>query len=81
MLPSPRTPLCLAGLGPRRKGKPKAVVKPGHSENLSALSSPLGFGLPPSDPESYFRKPKLPTVIIFPPRDWFPFVPLNALHN
>lgn len=74
-------PLCLSGLRPWREGKPKAEGKRGHSENPSALSSPLGFGLPQSDPKSYFRKPKLPTVIISPPRDWFPFVPLNTLHN
>lgn len=59
----------------------KPVAKWGHSEILSALSSPLGFGLPLSYPKSYFRKPKLPTVIISPPRDWLPFVPLNALYN
>lgn len=79
--PQPEDPLCLSGLRPWREGKPKAEVKRGHSENPSALSSPLGFGLPQSDPKSYFRKPKLPTVIISPPRDWFPFVPLNTLHN
>lgn len=79
--PQPEDPLCFAGLRPWREGKLKAVVKRGHSENPSALSSPLGFGLPQSDPKSYFRKPKLPTVIISPPRDRFPFVPLNALHN
>lgn len=74
-----RGPLCLSGLRPWRE--PKAEGKQGHSENPSALSSPLGFGLPQSDPKSYFRKPKLPTVIISPPRDWFPFVPLNTLYN
>jgi hypothetical protein len=78
---SAQDPFCLAHPQPWKEGKLKAVAKRGHSENPSALSSPLGFGLPQSYPKSYFRKPKLPTVIISLPRDWFSFVPLNALHN
>lgn len=76
-----QAPLGLANPGPEGRRGVKTVAKWGHSENLSALSSPLGFGLPQSYPMSYFRKPKLPTVIISPPRDWFSFVPLNALYN
>lgn len=40
--------LAVAQPRPEGKGSWKAAAKWGHSENLSALSSPLGFGLPQS---------------------------------
>lgn len=41
-------PLTVSQPRPEGRGSWKAAAKRGHSENLSALSSPLGFGLPQS---------------------------------
>lgn len=40
--------LAVAQPRPEGRGSWKAAAKRGHSENPSALSSPLGFGLPQS---------------------------------